>query len=404
MKVEIAFDLSANGVGDYFTLNDAVKGKLNSVTYKLAGEVLVDVTDVTREVSVNRGRSRTLERFTAGIASITLDNRNRAFDPLYTASPYFGSITPRRQVRISHLDQVLFTGNIEEWSWGYSLEGDATATVQAVDGLSVLSNVTLSAGTATAELSGARVSKVLTDAGWTSTQRVISSGAATIDGDTIAENVNAMDYLSKVANISEAGAFFIDKNGAAAFRDRTDLQKFADRGVVFGGTGIPFYEFQSSAQTQELKNRASVSWYGGTAVAGTATATDTASQATFGVFDVQVDTLLSNQSQAQYLADWLVGKYGTPGYWVDQVGVHLHALSGTQMSTVLGIELADPVKVQFSPPGGGTAISQYLVVDKIEHSANPGAHDMRFTLSPGQVSFVLDSVAFGRLNTDLLGF
>ena len=72
MKVEIGFNLSVNGVGNWFTLDDATKGKLDNVTYKLAGEVLVDVTSKARDVSVRRGRSRTLERFTAGVASVIL--------------------------------------------------------------------------------------------------------------------------------------------------------------------------------------------------------------------------------------------------------------------------------------------------------------------------------------------
>ena len=32
--VEIAFDLSANGVGNWFTLDDPLKGVLDNTTYK----------------------------------------------------------------------------------------------------------------------------------------------------------------------------------------------------------------------------------------------------------------------------------------------------------------------------------------------------------------------------------
>ena len=100
-RVQIAFDLSANGVGDYFTLDDATKGVLDNATYKLGGDVLVDVTAKVRSVQVRRGRSRQLERFTAGNANIVLDNRDRAFDPLNTASAYYGSILPGKQVIVA---------------------------------------------------------------------------------------------------------------------------------------------------------------------------------------------------------------------------------------------------------------------------------------------------------------
>ncbi len=65
MKVEIAFDLAANGLGSFFTLDDPVKGKLDNTLYVLGGDVLVDVTSTVRQVSVKRGRNRQLEKFTA---------------------------------------------------------------------------------------------------------------------------------------------------------------------------------------------------------------------------------------------------------------------------------------------------------------------------------------------------
>ena len=79
--VRIAFDLSLAGAGSFLTLDDPVKGVLDGATYKLAGDVYVDVSDDVRSVSVRRGRSRELTAFTAGQASVVLDNRARLYDP-----------------------------------------------------------------------------------------------------------------------------------------------------------------------------------------------------------------------------------------------------------------------------------------------------------------------------------
>lgn len=79
--VEIAFDLAAAGVDDFFTLNDSVKGELDNTTYKLAGDILTDVTSDVRSVSLRRGRSRQLEQFQAGSCDVVLDNRDRDYDP-----------------------------------------------------------------------------------------------------------------------------------------------------------------------------------------------------------------------------------------------------------------------------------------------------------------------------------
>jgi hypothetical protein len=110
-RVQIALDLSASGVGSYFTLDDATRGVLDNTLYKLGGDVLIDVTAKVLSVQVRRGRSRQLERFTAGNANIVLDNRDRAFDPLNTASAYYGSILPGKQVIIDRDGATIYTGS-----------------------------------------------------------------------------------------------------------------------------------------------------------------------------------------------------------------------------------------------------------------------------------------------------
>ena len=97
-KVYIGFDLSAAG-GNLFTLNDTTKGVLDAA-YVLGGDVLTDVTEYVASVSVSRGKSRELDRYTAGNASVTLHNDSRIFDPFNAASPYFTQILPRKPIVI----------------------------------------------------------------------------------------------------------------------------------------------------------------------------------------------------------------------------------------------------------------------------------------------------------------
>lgn len=67
--------VTINGASSFVTLSDA--------GFPLAGDVLVDVTNRLRRVDVRRGRSWTLDRFTAGNVNLVLDNRAREFDPLF---------------------------------------------------------------------------------------------------------------------------------------------------------------------------------------------------------------------------------------------------------------------------------------------------------------------------------
>ena len=105
-----------------------------------------DITDYVRSFSTRRGRNHELGKMQAGEASLTLDNRDRRFDPTNTASPYYPNVLPMRHCRISAATTatyVLFRGFVEDWGQQWSGpnaagQGDATAEVHLVDAFSVL--------------------------------------------------------------------------------------------------------------------------------------------------------------------------------------------------------------------------------------------------------------------------
>ena len=373
--VLLAIDLSANGIGNWFTLDDATKGVLNNATFKLAGESLVDITGWVRSISVERGRSRVLEKFTSGSANLVLDNRERLFDPLMTSSPFFGAIVPRKQIVISKNDQPVYLGNVQDWDFSYQVSGDNTAIAKAGDGFAYLAQGNLTPGTAISQLSGARVQAVLTEAGWPATQRTIESGLATLDADYIMPNTNVLAYLKKV-ELSESGSMFIGKNGDFTFKDG-GAPSFS--GVTFGPAGLPFVDYEVVYGVEEMKNKVNVTWTAGTAIGGTATAEDTSSQDAYGVFEVTYETLLTNGTAALAYATAQVAEYAQPKYRVDSITVIAEALTPAQQLQVLALELGDAVLVSWSPYG--EAISQYCVIDGIQHQAVPDQHRVTYKLS-----------------------
>lgn len=424
--VQIGFNLAANGIGNFLTLDDPVKGKLNDASYPLAGDVLVDVTSTVREITVRRGRSRTLEKFTAGLAQLTLDNRSRLYDPTYASGPYYGSIVPRKQVTISRLGRSIYDGNVESWSFDYDLSGDAVADVQAVDGFALLAQAEMQAGTAVGSTPGARIGTALNYAGWPAASRSLSTGNSVLDSDVVASGTNVLAYIQKVEQ-SEPGAFFMDKSGLATFLSRAQLQNPTTSVVSFGaGSGdVPYIQYQAATLTDEMKNIVSVTYTSGSAVGGTASSTDTPSIQKYGQIDYTLDTLLSGGLQAQRLADWLVQNYKEPKYRVDSITVILEGLSSSQQLQVLDLELGDLVTVNvalpgvytslvnsaskpsFSPAdvsGAGAEVSQTLTIDAIEHQITPDRHLVTFTMSETAAGFVLDSSVFGVLNVGKLGF
>jgi hypothetical protein len=107
----------------------------------------VDVTGYVRELTTRRGRTDDLSDFGAGTASITLDNRDRRFDPLNTAGPYYGQLTPRRQIRVRAANTVagvttthdIFRGYVSGWPCRITDAGfDSTVALECFDALGLL--------------------------------------------------------------------------------------------------------------------------------------------------------------------------------------------------------------------------------------------------------------------------
>jgi hypothetical protein len=70
-------------------------------TQPLQTPVWVDVSDRLRDtISIRRGRQHELGRVEAGTCSLTLDNRDRAFDPTNMSSPFAPHVLPRKRIRL----------------------------------------------------------------------------------------------------------------------------------------------------------------------------------------------------------------------------------------------------------------------------------------------------------------
>ena len=407
VRVQIAFNLSLTTPVNFFTLDDATRGVLDNSAYVLGGDTLVDVTSDVQEFQIRRGRSRQLEKFTAGNANFTLLNYGasaRKYDPTNTASPYYGSILPRKQVVIDIDGTPLFTGSIADWNFTYNVDGQSLAEPSCVDALAIVSTQTLNGGTAIAEKTGARVGNILDEIAWPSALRTISTGEALLDANYVAPGTNALNYLSQVADVTEPGAIFVGKAGDFVFKSRADLQSFTSS-VIFGDGGIPMTGMDVVYGTQELWNEVSVTYTAGTVTAGTATVTDASSVAAYGTFSKTYETLLGSAADASNMATWQASVYSQPQYRINALTVAYTALSAAQQAQVLGLELGSVVLVTWTPNGTGSAISQYVTIDAIEHRANPSFHEITFTLSETTAAFILDSATFGVLDsTTPLGF
>jgi hypothetical protein len=154
-----------------FQLDNGSVSLLDNIEHTLYQSSPVDVTADVTSVSIQRGSDSLLfPDAVAGTATVTLNNDAscslgaRTYDPMNTASPFYGNIIPGRRVDILAGGVTVFTGRIQDWNFSYDVSGRSIATMQCADGMAALARQEFDAWTATAsQLPGARISAVLDD-------------------------------------------------------------------------------------------------------------------------------------------------------------------------------------------------------------------------------------------------
>jgi hypothetical protein len=321
------------------------------------------------------------------------------------ASPFYGQIVPRRDVRITANNELVFLGTTEDWNLDYAPNGDSTATVSAADGFAFLAGQTLTTGTNPVELSGARVNRVLDSAGvaWPSGARTIDTGTATLQGDAVSPADNALQYLQLIES-SEPGELFIGKDGRLVFQDRNKV--FPSGAVPLltdNASGITYSQVRVVYGSELLFTQSEVTRKGSSTIVQ---ANDTAAQIDYGVRTLTLDGLLQNTDDALVeLATYYVNLYAQPEYRFEQVEIILSQLSLVDQNKILGLDLGSAVQVQFTPNGIAPVISKFARVISIGHSASLVDHKVVLGLGTLNATlFQLDDVAFGILDTGTLAF
>ena len=405
-KVELGFDLTGNNTGPYFRLDDATAGVLDNTAWLLGGTVFFDVSAFVKGFTTRRGKSRQLDRFNTGQASVVFDNNARTFDPEYTSSPYYGQIIPRREIRITSGDVVTYFGSIDDWNLFYEPNGDNLSEAVCSDALRILANQTLSAFTNVAQQSGERVSAILSrsEIDWGIDARQIDTGRQRLGADVVDAGTNALGYLQTV-EASEPGSLFIGKSGKVTFKDRAVAPTSSVSILSDDSSGISYQGMQVVYGSELLYNDINIT----TIITGnTSTAVDSLSQGIYGNLTLSEDNLLmESDADALELAQWYSTLYGNPEFRFESVEVILNDLSTDAQTEILDLELGSVVKVIFTPgnPAQSPAITKFAEVIRLDNSVDSQFHKVSIGFSTLETAFfVLNDTEFGRLNTGALGF
>ena len=409
VKLELGLDLGQRDPFA-FVLDSPTRGVLDGTEFTLGGERLFDITDRLVTCQVRRGKNEALDRIDAGVVSITVDNSDRRFDPLYVDGPYYGQLVPRRSVIISSNDYPVFVGFIDDFDIQYEPGKQSVVRIDVSDAFSVLTNSALDEFTPDSELSGARINTVLDrpEVDWPADLRDIDAGNSVMLDADVAEGTGTLEYLQLVAN-SEFGTLFLAKDGKITYRERNAVPNtpdlvFTDEVVAGVYQGIQFADVNIVYGSENLYNR--VTLENADLIPEQAFAEDADSQALYGPRVLnQSGLLIQDPTQLQFLADFLLARYKEPQYRFQTVTVVLDTLTTVNQDKVLDLEIGDIVLIRFEPSDIPPAIEQYCRIIGINHDWNPASKNISFALERLDFAiFILDDPVLGELDNDRLAY
>jgi hypothetical protein len=405
IQVLVGFQ-STTGFGTPFQLDDAFYGVLDTAGRgTLGGVTFVDLTSLVESVNITRGRSRQLDQFNSGTATIAFDNDSQILNPSNTASPYYPFVLPRCPVQILANGIPIYTGLITDWNLDYDISNQDMMYASCADQFTVLANQSLNAVTPSAEASGLRIDAVLSlpEINYQGA-RSIDTGSSTLGAFPITQDTNCLNYLQLV-NTSEQGYLFMSANGTLTFKGRSSvLNPVAGATFNTDGTGLPYQTLVNQYGDELLYNYIVTQSPAG----AVQTTSNAASIALYQAQQYSLTNLLnSTTSEVAGLGNYLLGKYQNPVLRFTGLSTQMAALSTANQNIILGLDMTSICTVVKNFVVGTPATeTQTLIVSGISHNITPGSHIVSYTFesTDGNQYLTLNDAIFGTLNNNLLSF
>lgn len=412
---------------DGFTLDDPLRGVLNSPDYVLDGTTaFASVAEGTLNLSMKRGRQDENDAITNGTMAFTLNDTladgvfnpfdNDPSNPYYDQAQGVPGLAPGREVRLIRYDssnnpELMFVGYVVNYDYKFTLGGLDTVTVFCVDKMYRLAQTFISAHNPTKEFTGARINAILDRTGVdypTGAARDIATGTVELGGGgaySIAEGTNVKAYFDQITYSAERGRIFIDREGVLVSQDRI--------GMVMGppvldfsddGTGAAYRDLSIKFGAEDIINRVAVTPAGGTQQL----ANDVASQTEYFIKSIYIDnSLLHDNTAALDLANYLLSPTTEPRF--DAVETWFGMLSTADRDAAAIIEIGDYVSIEKEILIGGSPspLAQDLTVEGVEHRIDfARGHSARYYTAPATVVYqlILDDPVYGVIDsTNVLG-
>jgi hypothetical protein len=408
--ISVSFDFSQGATFGYpFTIGDAKYGVIGVSTF--AGsevpEPVIDLSDVTRQITIRRGRNIMRDTYEAGTCTVRVLDPDSYFNPQNASSPYFGYLTPLRKIRVAATtattQHFLFSGYVQDYRYTYP-QGQEIGYVDIICSdafrLFAMANVSTIADSGAGQTTGTRVGKILDQVSFPSSMRIIDTGSTTCQADpaTTRSSLTAL----QVAEFTEQGAFFIRTDGTAEFKDRNDVvRSLGVAPIQFNQTtGIPYSDLKFAFDDKLIINSATMTRVGGTTVSSS----DATSIAKYFPHGMNVENLVAQtDAQVTDIAKIYVATRKETTIRIDAMTVDLLD-PDVPTDTMIGLDYFDNVEITNVQPDGSTIVKT-LQVQGLEWSITPNSMQCTVTtLEPIVEGFIIGSSTSGIIGTSIMGY
>jgi hypothetical protein len=408
--ISVSFDFSQGATFGYpFTIGDEKYGVIG-VSQFASSEVpdpVVDLSDVTRQITIRRGRNIMRDTYEAGSCTVRVLDPQSYFNPQNVSSPYFGFLTPLRKIRVAATtattQHFLFSGYVQDYRYTYP-QGQEIGYVDLVCSdafrLFAMANVSTIADSSAGQTTGTRIGKILDQVDFPANMRIIDTGSTTCQADpaTTRSSLTAL----QVAEFTEQGAFFIRTDGTAEFKDREDVVgSLAATPIQFNQTtGIPYSDLKFAFDDKLIINDATMTRVGGSTVSSF----DADSIAKYFPHGMNVENLVAQtDAQVQNIADIYVATRKETTIRIDAMTVDLLD-PDVPTDTMIGLDYFQNLEITNVQPDGSTIVKT-LQAQGLAWDITPNSMKCTVTtLEPIVEGFIIGSSTYGIIGQSIMGY
>lgn len=409
-QISVSFDFNSGATFGYpFTIGDAKYGVIG-VSQFAATEVpnpVIDLTPQVLRITTSRGRNVQQDTYINGSAVVRVVDQDGTWNPQNPASPYYGYLVPLRKLRIAATvgasTHFLFSGYTTEYRYTYPVGQElGYVDIYCSDAFRLfnMAQVTTVADAGAGQDAGTRIGKILDQVSWPSNMRTIDTATSLCQADpgNLRTSLNAI----KNAEYSDQGAFYIQADGTARYRNRQDVQSsIAGTPIVFNQTtGIPYSNLVFAYNDQLIINQASMTRLNGTAQLYE----NVASVAKYFPHSIsQENLIIDTDANALNIAATVVQTRAETTIRIDAMTVDLLD-TAVPAETMIGIDYFDVLSISNVQPEG-SVINKTLQCQGLAWDITPNTMKVTITtLEPITDGFIIGSSERGIIGVSAMTY